>query len=135
MRRRDSDGSLGMARDDHHQRACCRPDHLRLYPIRATEYPEIIGLFWESDMSKTAMIRARMEPALKKHAEQVLAKVGLSPTEAIRLFYRQVSLHKGLPFAVRMPNAATRAAMAEARAPKKLKAFKSAADMIGATRA
>jgi len=35
-------------------------------------------------MSKTAMIRARMEPTLKVEAEAVLAQVGLSPTEAIR---------------------------------------------------
>ena len=82
-------------------------------------------------MQKTAMIRARMEPDLKEHAEAVLAKVGLSPTEAIRLFYRQVSLHGGLPFDVRVPNAATRAAVSQARAGKKLKTFKSAADLIG----
>ena len=78
-------------------------------------------------MSKTAMIRARMEPGLKEEAERLLAEVGLSPTEAIRLFYRQVSLQGGLPFEVRIPNAATRAAVAEARSGKKLKIFKSAA--------
>lgn len=83
-------------------------------------------------MSKTAMIRARMEPDLKKEAEQVLAAVGLSPTEAIRLFYRQVSLHKGLPFEVRMPNATTRAAVAQARGRKRLRSFRSAADLIRA---
>ena len=38
-------------------------------------------------MSKTAMIRARMEPTLKSDAEQILAQLGLSPAEAIRLFY------------------------------------------------
>jgi DNA-damage-inducible protein J len=81
-------------------------------------------------MPKTAMIRARMEPSLKEEAEEVLAKVGLSPTEAIRLFYRQVSLHGGLPFEVRVPNQATRAAIAEARAGKKLKTFKRASDLI-----
>jgi antitoxin component of RelBE/YafQ-DinJ toxin-antitoxin module len=36
-------------------------------------------------MSKTAMIRARIEPDLKTEAEQVLAQVGLTPMEAIRL--------------------------------------------------
>jgi DNA-damage-inducible protein J len=81
-------------------------------------------------MQKTAMIRARMEPDLKQHAEEVLAKVGLSPTEAIRLFYRQVSLQGGLPFDVRVPNAATRAAVSEARAGKKLKTFSSASELI-----
>lgn len=81
-------------------------------------------------MTKTAMIRARMEPALKREAEAVLAEVGLSPTEAIRLFYRQISLRNGLPFEVRVPNAATKRAIAEARGRKKLPAFKSAADLI-----
>jgi len=81
-------------------------------------------------MAKTAMIRARMEPDLKKEAEQVLAAVGLSPTEAIRLFYRQVSLHKGLPFEVRMPTATTRAAVAQARARKGLRSFRSASDLV-----
>ncbi len=78
-------------------------------------------------MSKTAMIRARMEPDLKTEAEQVLAQVGLTPTEAIRLFYRQVSLQGGLPFEVRVPNAETKAAIIEARSGKKLKTYKSAA--------
>ena len=81
-------------------------------------------------MAKTAMIRARMEPDLKEEAEQVLAKVGLSPTEAIRLFYRQVSLRGGLPFEVRVPNAKTRAAVAEARAGKRLKVFKTASELV-----
>jgi len=71
-------------------------------------------------MAKTAMIRARMEPELKQEAEELLAEVGLSPTEAIRLFYRQVSLHKGLPFDVRVPNATTRAAAEQARGRKRL---------------
>jgi DNA-damage-inducible protein J len=81
-------------------------------------------------MTKTAMVRARMEPALKNDAEEVLAEVGLSPTEAIRLFYRQVSLHKGLPFEVRVPNAETRAAMRQVRARKKLKSFKNTSDLM-----
>ena len=84
-------------------------------------------------MAKTAMIRARMEPALKKEAEDVLAEVGLSPTEAIRLFYRQVSLQKGLPFEVRVPNKATRAALAEARGRKRLRTFRSARAVIRAS--
>jgi len=83
-------------------------------------------------MSKTAMIRARIEPDLKDEAEQVLAQVGLTPTEAIRLFYRQIFLHGGLPFEVRVPNAATRAAVADARSGKKLKTFKRASALMRA---
>ena len=58
-------------------------------------------------MTKTAMIRARVEPGLKHDAEAVFTQLGLSTTEAITLFYKQVTLRHGLPFAVRIPNAET----------------------------
>lgn len=74
-------------------------------------------------MAKTEMIRARVEPALKEKAEDVLAHLGLTPTEAITLFYKQVTMHRGLPFPVRIPNAATRKAMREARSGKGLKVW------------
>ncbi|MFH0962606.1 MAG: type II toxin-antitoxin system RelB/DinJ family antitoxin [Planctomycetota bacterium] len=58
-------------------------------------------------MSKSAMVRARIEPRLKVKAEKVFRRLGLSSTQAIRLFYRQVELRKGLPFGLGIPNAAT----------------------------
>ena len=67
-------------------------------------------------MAKTEMIRARVEPELKFQAEEVFSGLGLSPTEAITLFYRQVTLHHGLPFAVKIPNAETITALQQARA-------------------
>ena len=69
---------------------------------------------------KTSMIRARTEPSLKAKAEAVLEKLGLSPTTAINLFYRQVVAHRGLPFDVKLPNAVTRKAMRDAQAGRKL---------------
>jgi len=66
-------------------------------------------------MSKSAMIRARVEPKLKEQAEATLDELGLSPTTAITLFYRQIVQHQGLPFELRIPNAATRRAMLDAR--------------------
>ncbi len=74
---------------------------------------------------KTRMIHARVEPRLKESAEKVFSKVGITTTEAIRLFLKQVELHKGLPFAVAIPNAETVAAMAEANDPAALKRYKS----------
>jgi DNA-damage-inducible protein J len=65
-------------------------------------------------MTKTETVRARVEPQLKKEAESVLKTLGLSPAEAIRLFYKQVTLRHGLPFAVEIPNAETREAMRHA---------------------
>ena len=65
-------------------------------------------------VSKTETIRARVEPEVKRQAESVLKELGLSPTEAIRMFYRQVILRRGLPFAAEIPNAETQAAVRQA---------------------
>ena len=64
---------------------------------------------------KSAEIRSRIEPDLKEEATRVLADCGLNLSDAIRLFLRQVIVNNGLPFEVKIPNAATRAAMEEAR--------------------
>ena len=66
-------------------------------------------------MAKTEMIRARVEPKLKREAEELFSSLGLSTTEAITLFYKQVTLHQGLPFEVRIPNAETIEAVEQAR--------------------
>lgn len=58
-------------------------------------------------MTKTATVRARIEPNLKTDVENIFKKLGLSTTEAINLFYRQVKLRKGLPFSVVIPNKTT----------------------------
>ena len=61
-------------------------------------------------MAKSEMIRARVEPGLKHEAEAVLEKLGMTPTEAITLFYKQVSLTAGYHFrcACRTPPPARR---------------------------
>lgn len=81
-------------------------------------------------MSKTEMIRARVEPALKHDAEAVFSALGLSPTEAITLFYKQVTMHHGLPFDVRIPNAATLEAIRQAQAKEGLTKYASVKDLM-----
>jgi DNA-damage-inducible protein J len=51
-------------------------------------------------MSKSAMVRARIEPDLKQHAEEVFHNLGISVTQAITIFYKQVEMRNGLPFNV-----------------------------------
>ena len=58
-------------------------------------------------MNKAATINTRIEPDLKHQAESILHAVGLSQAEAIRIFYKQICLKKGLPFEVKIPNKAT----------------------------
>jgi len=59
-------------------------------------------------MGKTAVIRARVEPYLKEDAEGIFRRLGISTTQAIAIFYKQVVLRKGLPFDVAIPNVTTR---------------------------
>lgn len=58
-------------------------------------------------MTKEATVRARIDPNLKVEVEHLFKELGLSTTEAITLFYRQVKLHNGLPFDVVVPNKTT----------------------------
>lgn len=78
---------------------------------------------------KTETLNARIEPALKANAERILKKIGLSNAEAIRLFYTQICLNKGLPFSVNIPNKTTLAAMREAESGN-LKRFDNLEDMF-----
>ena len=75
--------------------------------------------------AKTRMIHARIDPKLKESAERVFSTLGISTTEAIRLFLKQVELHKGLPFPLAIPNAQTIAAMREANDPAALNRYRS----------
>jgi DNA-damage-inducible protein J len=77
----------------------------------------------------TGMVRARIEPGLKARAETLLGRLGLNASDAIRLFYTQITLSHGLPFPVKVPNAETRKAMRDADAGKVTR-YGSAAEMF-----
>ena len=62
-------------------------------------------------MSKTATVRARVEPALKEKAEGVLKELGLNATTAITLYYEQIVRRHAIPFDISLPNSATLEAM------------------------
>ena len=66
-------------------------------------------------MSKTSVVRARLEPTLKREAEKILSDLGLTTSETIHLLYRQIQLHKALPFTVHLPNAKTAAVLKSSR--------------------
>lgn len=76
-------------------------------------------------MNKAAVVHARIEPNVKASAERVLQELGLSPTEAIRIFYRQITLRKGLPFSVHIPNELTEKTLANSRKGKDVEHFDS----------
>lgn len=55
-------------------------------------------------MPRAAMIHARMEPELKQTVESIFKTLGMTTTEAVTLFYKQVKMRHGLPFSVEVPS-------------------------------
>jgi len=81
-------------------------------------------------MSKTAMVRARVEPDLKDHAENIFHRLGLNATQAITIFYKQVELRDGLPFDVVVPTVTTKRTFEASEAGRDLVVCEDADDMF-----
>lgn len=81
-------------------------------------------------MARTAQINARTEAELKSEVEGILKSLGLSTSEAINIFFRQVRLRRGLPFPVEMPNDETLEAFRDSEEGMGLVECKDADDMF-----
>jgi len=81
-------------------------------------------------MSKSGYIRARVEIELKEDVEGLLATIGLSPSQAITLFYTQIKLNRGLPFSVKLPNETTIKALEESATTAGLPRYKSSKELF-----
>jgi DNA-damage-inducible protein J len=79
---------------------------------------------------KTAAVHSRIQPEIKEQAEGILKRLGLSPTEAIRMFYTQIALRNGLPFDVSIPNTATIKALEDSRNGRNLEEFGSTKELF-----
>ncbi len=64
----------------------------------------------------SAMIHIRMDNDLKARASQALAAMGLTASDAVRLLFHRIVADQAFPLELKVPNAETRAAMAEADA-------------------
>lgn len=65
-------------------------------------------------MASTTMVHVRVDEQIKIQATQTLASMGLSVSDAIRVFLMRVVADQQMPFAIKAPNASTIAAMTEA---------------------
>jgi DNA-damage-inducible protein J len=84
---------------------------------------------------KTAAVHSRIHPEIKAQAEGILQRLGLSPTEAIRMFYTQIALRNGLPFDVSIPNDETIKALEDSRSGRKLERFNSTEELFDSWKA
>jgi DNA-damage-inducible protein J len=81
-------------------------------------------------MLKTATIRTRIEPGLKREVEDILSQLGLTASETVHLLYRQIKLQRGLPFEVRIPNALTDRTLKASKAGRGVKRFGSKKELF-----
>ncbi|MEK7675247.1 MAG: type II toxin-antitoxin system RelB/DinJ family antitoxin [Verrucomicrobiota bacterium] len=72
-------------------------------------------------MSKTATIRAQIEPTLKEEVDRILSRLGLTTSETIQLLYRQIKRQRGLPFPVERPNPLTARTLRDSKAGRNVK--------------
>ena len=99
---------------------------LRAFPIRATFFIQN----GDTIMSKSAMVRAKVEPVLKDNAEAIFHRLGLNVTQAITMFYKQVELRDDLPFDIVVPNTTTKRTIKNTDAKRELIVCKDADDMF-----
>lgn len=55
-------------------------------------------------MNKSSNVLSRVEPKVKQEAEAILSRLGISMSNAIDMFLRQVIIQKGIPFEIRLPD-------------------------------
>tara|TARA_B110000977_G_C11064443_1_gene487253 strand:+ start:1851 stop:2117 length:267 start_codon:yes stop_codon:yes gene_type:complete len=80
-------------------------------------------------MNKTEKLTMRIEPDIKERGNAVLSALGLSASDAIGMFYRQLIINNGLPFEAKVPNDETLKAMQDLRDPKTRKTLETFNDM------
>jgi DNA-damage-inducible protein J len=81
-------------------------------------------------MAKSATIRARTDEDLKERVESILHDLGMTTTEVVNLLFRQIDLTRGVPFAVRLPNAETRKTLEKSARGEDVKSFKNIDEMF-----
>jgi DNA-damage-inducible protein J len=65
--------------------------------------------------AQTSMLHIRVDDDIKEQATQALTAMGLSMSDAVRLFLRRVVVDQAFPLELKVPNAETQAAIAESR--------------------
>ncbi len=81
-------------------------------------------------MNKTATFHASIESISKKASYRVIHIIGMSPTDAVRLLYRQIALRKEFPLELRVPNELTASTLNKSDRGEEIEAFVSLGQMV-----
>jgi len=82
-------------------------------------------------MAATAFVRARIDETLKEEAAAVLADMGLTVSDVVRIVLTRVAKDKALPFEMRVPNKVTAETLAKSERGEDIHHAKDANDLFG----
>ena len=81
-------------------------------------------------MAATAFVRARVDEAVKNEAAEVLADMGLTVSDVVRIALTKIAKEKALPFDMRVPNALTAETLAKSERGENVHSAKDADDLF-----
>ncbi len=81
-------------------------------------------------MPKTATLQTRVDPLVKHNAQIILKKLNISMSEAISMYLSQITLHKGIPFELKIPNEITAKTLRESENGKNIHKANSVDDLF-----
>lgn len=80
--------------------------------------------------AKTTTVTVRLDPKVKSKALKVLDKLGITTSQAVSMYFTQISEEQGLPFRPHIPNAETERVIQEAQAGINLHTAKDFDDLL-----
>jgi len=81
-------------------------------------------------MNNTATVHARIDSKTKRESERVLHKIGMTPTDAVRLLYRQIALRREFPLELRVPNELTASTLDKSDRDEEIETFDTLDQMV-----
>ena len=81
-------------------------------------------------MATTSFVRARVDEAVKNEAAEVLAAMGLTVSDVVRIALTKIAKEKALPFDMRVPNALTAETLAKSERGEDVHRAKDADDLF-----
>ncbi len=85
---------------------------------------------YNCEMNNNATVHARIDAKTKRESERVLHKIGMTPTDAVRLLYRQIALRKAFPIELRVPNKLTASTLDKSDRSEEIETFDSLDQMV-----
>ena len=80
--------------------------------------------------TQTVVIQARVKPELRDNTDIIFERMGINRSEAIKIFLNHVEMHRGLPFAMKVPNNETLQVFENTEKGKNLNSYESSQDLF-----